>query len=110
LHDHPWWSISVLLLGAYREVVPANAALPSGETVVHVRVTGDVAWRRAAAAHRIQLLHSAGVPRREKTCWTLFITGPHIREWGFHCPKGWVHWRTFTNPLDGGRTIGRGCA
>ena len=28
--------------------------------------------------------------------WSLFITGPVIREWGFHCPNGWRHWKQFT--------------
>jgi len=32
-----------------------------------------------------------------------------VRRWGFHCKHGWVHWRDFTNPADGGRTVGRGC-
>jgi hypothetical protein len=41
-------------------------------------------------------------------CWTVFITGPIVREWGFHCPKGWVHWREFTDARDSG-SIGKGC-
>lgn len=34
------------------------------------------------------------VPRR---VWTLFITGRKVREWGFHCESGWVHWKMFTS-------------
>lgn len=39
---------------------------------------------------------------------TLFITGPRIREWGFHCPKGWVHWKKFC-AVDQPGQIGSGC-
>lgn len=42
-------------------------------------------------------------------CWTLFITARYKREWGFHCPKGWVPWRKFTDPSTGGNTVGAGC-
>ena len=42
-------------------------------------------------------------------CWSLFLFGPRIREWGFHCPeRGWVHWEEFTKPGRPGE-IGRGC-
>jgi hypothetical protein len=27
--------------------------------------------------------------------WTLFITGPWQRTWGFICPQGWKSWREF---------------
>ena len=45
--------------------------------------------------------------------WSLFITGPVTREWGFHCPQGWRHWKDFTSYRevgeDGRGCIGRGC-
>lgn len=91
-HDHPWWNISFLIHGSYIEHTPAGSS---------VRVSGDVVFRRATASHRIEL-HNGD-------CWSIFITGRRIREWGFYCPKGWVHWKIFTNSADGGQTIGRGC-
>jgi hypothetical protein len=97
LHDHPWWNISVLLDGRYVEhTIDAGGVNRRVE-----RRAGEWKFRPARAAHRIELV--AG------PCWTLFITGPRLREWGFHCPRGWVHWREFTNPADGGATVGRGC-
>jgi hypothetical protein len=39
---------------------------------------------------------------------SLFMTGPKVREWGFACPKGWVHWRDFTGG-ENGELVGRGC-
>lgn len=67
-----------------------------------LRFAGDWCVRFSGrTAHRIELV--------DGPCWTLFITGPRYREWGFHCPeKGWVHWRDFTAPNDYGE-IGRGC-
>lgn len=97
LHDHPWVNLSILLAGEYTEHTIAAGG-------IHHRIrrrAGDMKLRRPSAAHRIEL--HAG------PCWTLFLTGPTVRSWGFHCAAGWRHWRLFTNPKDGGRTIGRGC-
>jgi hypothetical protein len=92
LHDHPWANVSVLLRGCYREHT-ADAQ--------HLRVAGDVVVRASGRhAHRIELVAGA--------CWTLFMTGPRYRQWGFLCPRGWVHWRIFTAADDAG-VIGRGC-
>jgi hypothetical protein len=70
--------------------------------------------RDPPARHRVELIrqylysvehrsHS-----RELPALTLFITGPKVREWGFHCPQGFVHWRDFVHPDDPGG-IGPGC-
>lgn len=94
LHDHPWWNASILLEGSYLEHV-RGCGVPS------YRKPGAIYFRRASAAHRVELIGGAAV-------WTLFITGPVIREWGFLCPAGWRHWREFTSARDKG-SIGRGC-
>jgi hypothetical protein len=104
LHDHPWaFNCSILLEGKYIEWTPgrgnAQRPLPS------FRRTGQVLFRWGGAPHRLQL-YRAG--KCETPCWTVFITGPRVREWGFHCAKGWIHWREFTSPGDKGQ-IGRGC-
>jgi hypothetical protein len=97
LHDHPWANVSILLEGAYVE-----HTIEAGGIHVHTRrVAGELKFRGAEAAHRIEL--------SDGPCWTLFLTGRVIRKWGFHCPRGWVPWQEFTNPADGGATIGRGC-
>lgn len=92
LHDHPYWNISFLIHGSYIEHMT---------TGISERVAGDVVFRKAATAHRIEINNG--------DCWSIFITGRRVREWGFHCPKGWVHWKFFTKATDGGQTIGRGC-
>lgn len=113
LHDHPWWNLSWILRGRYLEIVPVNQREPSGESRVRFRMASDFAFRKASFAHRVQLLniwppHVRPMPR---ACWTLFITGPRIREWGFHCPKGWKHWKDFTafQKTGNGNEVGAGC-
>lgn len=97
LHDHPWWNASLLLRGSYVE-----HKIAAGGVHYRTRVNaGDVVLRTARAAHRLEI--DAG------PCWSLFFFGPRVRDWGFHCKTGWVHWRVFTNAADGGATIGRGC-
>lgn len=92
LHDHPWNSVSIMCKGRLREITP------EGDRVVQA---GDVVFRDPESAHRLELIDG-------ESAETLFITGPRVREWGFHCPKGWVDWRDFTDPSDMGK-VGRGC-
>lgn len=97
LHDHPWLNLSILLDGAYTE-----HTIEAGGINRRVRRAAPAfKLRRARAAHRIEL--------SDGPCWTLFITGPRIRQWGFHCPNRWVHWREFTTGTFG-ETVGKGCA
>lgn len=97
LHDHPWWNVSFLLTGEYVEHTIAAGGIHRRQR----RRRGDFAFRLARRAHRIELTHG-GV-------WTLFMTGPRLRPWGFHCPEsGWRHWEDFTAGKHG-ETIGRGC-
>lgn len=96
LHDHPWVNLSILLRGTYTEHTIANG----GINVRQRREAGQFKLRLPWAAHRIELT--------DGPCWTLFITGPRLRQWGFHCPQRWVHWREFTaGPR--GETVGKGC-
>lgn len=91
-HTHPWlWNASVLLRGRYREW--------HGETFTD-REAGAVKVRWGPAPHRIELI--------DGPCWTLFMTGPRVRQWGFLCPQGFVHWRDFTAEHDPG-DVGKGC-
>lgn len=98
LHDHPWVNASYLLEGQYAEHTIAAGGIHHKKQIkagaVRVRWTGRI-------AHRIELT--------DGPCWTLFITGPKYRKWGFHCPqRGWVHWKDFVSQDDIG-AVGRGC-
>lgn len=96
LHDHPWWNVSILLRGSYIE----HRIRDGGIHTRTRRTAGAIVLRSARSAHRIEL--DAG------PCRTLFITGPKIRDWGFHCLTRWVPWQEFTDPNHPGR-VGPGC-
>jgi hypothetical protein len=91
LHDHPWWSVSLLLKGKLLEVHKNGERIPKRFVPL---------IRSAKFAHMLKILNGPA--------WTLFITGPVIRPWGFHCPKGWVLWSEFVDQKDKGKT-GVGC-
>ena len=96
LHDHPWINASILLDGRYVE----HTILAGGVNRRKEYRAGDVKLRGARSAHRVELV--------DGPCWTLFVTGPRLREWGFHCPRGWRPWQQFVDGKDSG-SIGRGC-
>jgi hypothetical protein len=92
LHDHPWANTSMLLSGRYVEHTPDGSFM---------REAGWIGSREATALHRLEILPG-------EHAISLFMTGPKVREWGFACPNGWVHWRDFTGG-ENGELIGRGC-
>lgn len=96
LHDHPWVNMSLLLIGQYVEhTIPQG-----GIQLRRLYKAGDLKFRGPRYAHRVELT--------DGPCLSLFITGPRVREWGFHCPAGWRPWQEFTSPHNSGE-IGRGC-
>lgn len=92
MHDHPWENTSLLIAGGYIEHTPEG---------VFERKAGDTVTRPATAQHRLEVIPG-------QRCITLFATGAKVRDWGFHCPKGFVSWQDFTSPGDSSKT-GRGC-
>lgn len=93
LHDHPWVNLSILLRGSYIEVSP---------TARRMRRPLRPVARGPRSLHRVELINGARV-------WTLFITGPKVRTWGFQCPKGWIPWTEFAETRPGGNRAGKGC-
>jgi hypothetical protein len=126
LHTHPWAANCTWVLeGAYTEWMPADDEHLMPDVGIRcqypesrVLVAGDVKFRWGAAPHRIELFdeirmdpsaaNSLGLVSAPSPVWTLFITGPVVREWGFWCKHGWVHWKKFTAASDPG-AIGKGC-
>ncbi|HZF96856.1 MAG TPA: hypothetical protein VEY92_01190 [Pseudoxanthomonas sp.] len=109
LHDHPWAWASLLLRGSYIE----HTINAGGVHRRRTRHAGRWKFSLPSRAHRIELLpmwRMCGTfedaqkrfdrdPDLKAPCWTLFITGPRVHEWGFHCPqRGWVHFTRFTRP------------
>lgn len=88
LHDHMYVSVS-LMVG--RGLLMENYCLrpKSGELPVHRSRwvhEGDVVFRSSRMAHQLIVLRET---------WTIFVTGPRIKEWGFYCPKGFRHWKQY---------------
>jgi len=65
-HDHPWWFITLVLWGSYTDVSSAGKEKMK---------PGMIRYRPALHRHTVRV-NSGG-------CWTLLITGPQIRKWGF---------------------------
>lgn len=119
LHDHPWPWCSFLLDGAYVEhTIDAGGIHRRTQ-----RYAGSLKFSGPRRAHRVELMPAFWLNddfdgaceayvtdgNRKKPCWTLFITGPRIRRWGFHCPQqGWIDFERFTKPGRPGET-GAGC-
>lgn len=102
LHDHMYFNLSILLEGEYIE----HTIKAGGVQVTKHRTAGTLSgikFRAPWSAHRIELINST-------PCRTLFITGPRMRRWGFHCPKGWRHWKEFVQQEPGGNSQGKGCS
>lgn len=104
LHDHPWVNASIVLKGGYSEIVPDSPpsdAWPVPPQRAYWRGPGSVVLRRPTAAHRLEVGDGA-------ECWSLFVTGPNVRDWGFWCPRGWRKWTDFVDMTNTG-AIGPGC-
>lgn len=98
LHDHPWVNVSLVLQGQYHE----HTIRAGGINVRQLRRAGSMVFRRASAAHRVELIN-------DQPCRSLFFFGFRRRHWGFHCAeRGWVPWREFVSPDDRG-AVGKGC-
>lgn len=86
LHDHPWWSISIVLLGGYWEIMPTEQEQPAKwdarpETTLlrgyrrAWRRPGSIVFRRATDRHRLEIPEGG-------EAWSLFIMGPWQRKLG----------------------------
>ena len=86
VHDHPWPYATFILKGGYYEWTPLfdESGIKTGE-VAKWYGAGSFRIARARQYHRVEL-------DPDIECWTLFMPGPHIREWGFLTKKNkWVH-------------------
>jgi hypothetical protein len=102
LHDHPWPSVSIVVRGGYYEITRGH----DGTFERRWYGVGSIIFRRATYSHRVELARDAD--GHVVQCDTLFLTGPRLREWGFHCPRGWIPWQQFCATDQPGQ-IGKGC-
>jgi hypothetical protein len=116
LHDHPSWSLSVVLDGGYWEVFEPTDWAQSVPTTyrcvlqgiacgdfdpndrldrqylarfgIFWRGPGAVVFRRANCFHRL-ILPQGTIAR------SIFVMGKKSNSWGFKTPEGKVYWRTY---------------
>lgn len=82
LHDHRMANISILLQGTYWEerfMERPVRGRPLPKT--HRVAVGRFIVRRASTPHRVVLLRTP--EGKDIAMWSLFIGGPHLRDWGF---------------------------
>jgi hypothetical protein len=103
VHDHPWPYATLILKGGYYEWVPVFNTI--GEKINEIRYwrgPGHFRTCSAGSYHRIEL--DPGV-----TCWTLFMPGPHTREWGFLTGKNpktdWEHNEDYLTRRSGAKAV-----
>lgn len=76
LHDHPMDFVSFILWGGYVEYTPNLPPKKYGP--------GSVVVRRAEDLHALELCD------KKRGAWTLLLTPPFRRKWGFATPDGWI--------------------
>ncbi len=94
LHCHPWlWSMSLILVGGYREQRRVVAEFAGKKTMwdVEERLVqpGDVNYIAQSDFHRVDLI--------DGECWTVFVSGPKASSWGFwdRATDSYTPWREF---------------
>lgn len=102
-HDHPFWTISVILRGSYWEWMPAkdrrgfkiaatrHSDFFDAEVLLPVlRSPGDIVVRRSTDRHRLEV--------EDGPVTTMFVCGPRTQDWGFYVPNvGKLFWRNYLN-------------
>lgn len=89
-HDHPYWSVSLMLHGRLTEFYCKNP--PDGPRQYRSVSAGQIVFRSGRFAHQLVIPdHLRGAT------WTIFITGPRYKEWGFWCPRGWRLWSDYVS-------------
>ena len=81
MHDHPWDFASLILSGYYVEHNPDRSNSPN------VFRRFSVVRHKAEDLHRLELT--------DGPVWTLVITGPKRKSWGFMTERGMVPWRRY---------------
>lgn len=114
LHDHPWlFNISLPIgdCGYLEEVFVGDSDYFDDPLVTKFVAVpaGDFKFRFGRAPHRVQLCHD--LDGNELEAWTIFMTGPVVRDWGFYCRNGWKPYREVINhqPGVGSHLLGNSC-
>jgi hypothetical protein len=82
MHDHPWSFITLILWRGYMEYMESY---PEGIS----RKWLHIVYHKAEEVHKFKLLDET------KSTWTLVITGPRRREWGYKVGSDWFDNQTY---------------
>ena len=92
-HDHPKWFLSIGLWGSYTET-RYNSGIKAG---VRKFTAPWIRWFPAEHAHQLSNCNA----------WTLVITGPVKRQWGFWAgPHQWVDKQEYVDQVNEGLNNG----
>lgn len=88
-HDHPWWFLTCVVRGGYTDISQADGWLDTDDGSRHEDHLhpGSVRFRRALHAHTVRVDPGG--------CWTIMLTGRHVRDWGFYIDGTWKRMRRF---------------
>jgi len=75
LHNHPWAYLTFILRGGYWEYTKDGKLWYAPFTY---------RYAPANTFHRIEL------DPTKPACWTLFIPGCRVQDWGFNTSEGWI--------------------
>lgn len=89
-HDHPFDFTSLIVKGGYTETRCLGPDVRG-----RLRFSWPCRYAAGAVVRRLAKdLHI--LTDVSPGTWTLVVTGPLVREWGFLTPTGWVDWKTYT--------------
>lgn len=93
-HDHPFDFVRAVLNGGYTERVvkvdPDDPQVVTLKTQEHKK--GDISFVRAETQHLINEVHP--------DTFTLVVTGPKRRDWGFQVGGSWVYWEDYIQQME----------
>lgn len=99
LHNHPWWFLTIPLIGGYTEERANEICASAMAQIADCLATVNRGNREVRRPFRPRLMpltdchRIIGLSRR--TVWTLVIHGPNVRTWGFFLQTGWVDEHTY---------------
>ena len=80
LHNHPWTYRTIILKGGYWEHTKDGRFW---------RAPFTYTYAPANTFHRLEL------DKNNPYCWTLFIPGRKVQDWGFNTKEGWVQHKEY---------------
>ena len=96
MHDHPWASLAYQLSGYLLETFIKRNGYAGARFIRE----GYVTYRSSKFKHYV----SPARGKRTSPAWTLFFTGPKVRDWGFIENDKWIYWKDYIkNPQTNGK-------